>query len=163
MGKSTLISTISTRFFQILGLFGVSTFGRSSSPRTEDGDSSDDGFDDLFVANTSIISILMLSRTLYTQMEFVERQTLKEKPGRLFQQIPDALVHMPSLEILHNIEFTNIFIDAKGDYVSSHAIVMDAEMTLEVGTRLYIALEVQSRKRGFSNHNMYSLGIVFSK
>ncbi|KAG6888787.1 hypothetical protein C0992_007517 [Termitomyces sp. T32_za158] len=38
------------------------------------------------------------------------------------------------------------------------------DMTLEVGTRLYIAPEVQSRKRGPRNHNkadLYSLGIVF--
>ncbi|KAJ3791814.1 hypothetical protein GGU11DRAFT_812660 [Lentinula aff. detonsa] len=37
-------------------------------------------------------------------------------------------------------------------------------MTLEVGTRLNIAPEVQSRRRGPTNHSkadMYSLGIVF--
>ncbi|KAF8883813.1 hypothetical protein BD779DRAFT_1674349 [Infundibulicybe gibba] len=179
------------------GSFPSIHFGRSSSPGTEDGDSSGDGFDNLFVADasrdTSITSIPMLSRTLYIQMEFVERQTLKERideglaeteAWRLFQQILDALVHMSSLGILHrDIKLTNIFIDAKGDCkvgdfglatsslaavdpsdVSPHAIVMDAEMTLEVGTRLYIAPEVQSRKRGPRNHtkaDMYSLGIVF--
>ncbi|KDQ25175.1 hypothetical protein PLEOSDRAFT_1066383 [Pleurotus ostreatus PC15] len=48
--------------------------------------------------------------------------------------------------------------------VSRPGITMDSEMTLEVGTRLYIAPEVQSRKRGPRNHtkaDMYSLGIVF--
>ncbi|KAF8345771.1 kinase-like domain-containing protein [Amanita rubescens] len=128
--------------------------------------------------------------------EFVERQTLKElvdegisedEAWRLFQQILDALVHMSTLGILHrDIKLKNIFIDAKGDCkvgdfglatsslaavdpsdVSPYAVVLDADMTLaEVGTRLYIAPEVQSRNRGprTRNHDkadMYSLGIVF--
>ncbi|PFH46932.1 hypothetical protein AMATHDRAFT_7250 [Amanita thiersii Skay4041] len=132
-------------------------------------------------------------RTLYIQMEFVERQTLKERldegiseddAWRLLQQILDALVHMSTLGILHrDIKLTNIFIDAKGDCkvgdfglatsslaavdpsdVSPHVVTPDADMTLEVGTRLYIAPEVQSWHRGPRNHSkadMYSLGIVF--
>ncbi|KAI0051565.1 Serine/threonine-protein kinase [Auriscalpium vulgare] len=134
-----------------------------------------------------------IARTLYIQMEFVERQTLKERIAeglseddawRLFQQIVDALVHMSSLGILHrDIKLTNIFIDGKGDCkvgdfglatsslaavdpsdVSPHVASVDADMTLEVGTRLYIAPEVQSPKKGPRNHtkaDMYSLGIVF--
>ncbi|KAF8639379.1 hypothetical protein AX17_001535 [Amanita inopinata Kibby_2008] len=61
-----------------------------------------------------------MSRTLYIQMEFVERQTLKERVAegisedeawRLFQQTLDALVHMSTLGILHrDIKLTNIFI-----------------------------------------------------
>jgi translation initiation factor 2-alpha kinase 4 len=63
--------------------------------------------------------------------------------------------------------------------VSPHAVTLEADMTLgivitslgnflvssffkEVGTRLYIAPEVQSRKRGPRNHSkadMYSLGV----
>ncbi|KDR70022.1 hypothetical protein GALMADRAFT_255390 [Galerina marginata CBS 339.88] len=137
-----------------------------------------------------------VSRTLYIQMEFVERQTLRErvdegltadeKEGwRLFQQIVDALVHMSTLNILHrDIKLNNIFIDMKGDCrvgdfglatsslaavesdVSTRSFVVEADMTLEVGTRLYIAPEVQSRRRGrgprdHSKADMYSLGIVF--
>ena len=68
--------------------------------------------------------------------------------------------------------------------VSPHVIAPEADMTLgtygstpatlssrelmswftEVGTRLYIAPEVQSRKRGPRNHNkadMYSLGVRY--
>ncbi|KAG2338792.1 hypothetical protein BDR05DRAFT_984599 [Suillus weaverae] len=132
-------------------------------------------------------------RTLYIQMEFVERQTLKERVAeglseeeawRLFYQILDALVHMGSMSILHrDIKLTNIFIDGKGDCkvgdfglatsslaavdpsdLSPSVVHSDSELTLEVGTKLYIAPEVQSRKRGPRNHNkadMYSLGIVF--
>ncbi|THH28609.1 hypothetical protein EUX98_g5583 [Antrodiella citrinella] len=133
-----------------------------------------------------------IPRTLYIQMEYVERQTLKERIAegvsesdawRLFQQIVDALVHMSGLGILHrDIKLTNIFIDGKGDCkvgdfglaTSSLAAVdpsdvtkvipRDADMTLDVGTKLYIAPEVQSGKGGARNHakaDIYSLGIVF--
>ncbi|KAJ3566582.1 hypothetical protein NP233_g6910 [Leucocoprinus birnbaumii] len=134
-----------------------------------------------------------VTRTLYIQMEFVERQTLRERidegitedeAWRLFGQIVDALVHMSTLGILHrDIKLTNIFIDANGDCkvgdfglatsslaavdpsdVTRHSIYPEADLTLEVGTRLYIAPEVQSRKKGPRNHSkadMYSLGIVF--
>ncbi|KAK0506828.1 kinase-like domain-containing protein, partial [Armillaria luteobubalina] len=73
----------------------------------------------------SVTPPLPVQRTLYIQMEFVERQTLKERVDegiseseawRLFQQIVDALVHMSTLGIIHrDIKLTNIFIDAKGD------------------------------------------------
>ncbi|KAG6864912.1 hypothetical protein C0991_006441 [Blastosporella zonata] len=170
-------------------------FDGASSPGTgESSGSDDDGLENLFapMANLPVAPPPMQSRTLYIQMEFVERQTLKERidegitqdeAWRLFQQIVDALVHMSTLSILHrDIKLTNIFIDAKGDCkvgdfglatsslaavdpsdVSPKAITTE-DMTLEVGTRLYIAPEVQSRKRGIRNHNkadMYSLGIVF--
>ncbi|KAF5320234.1 hypothetical protein D9611_011377 [Ephemerocybe angulata] len=140
--------------------------------------------------------VMPMTRTLYIQMEFVERQTLKERVDegisedeawRLFHQIVDALVHMTNLGILHrDIKLTNIFIDAKGDCkigdfglaTSSLAAVdpsdvslsvtnaIDGEMTLEVGTRLYIAPEIQTRGRGRAprNHSkadLYSLGVVF--
>ncbi|KAK0199520.1 kinase-like domain-containing protein [Desarmillaria ectypa] len=141
----------------------------------------------------SLTPPLTVQRTLYIQMEFVERQTLKERVDegiseseawRLFQQIVDALVHMSTLGIIHrDIKLTNIFIDAKGDCkvgdfglatsslaavdpsdVSPRVVAQETDMTLEVGTRLYIAPEVQSRRRRPTNHtkaDMYSLGIVF--
>ncbi|KAH9943970.1 hypothetical protein B0H21DRAFT_747282 [Amylocystis lapponica] len=179
-------------------------FTRSSSPDASDNttDSSEEAYDDVFPKNgngNNQLSPLTAprsaprtdSRTLYIQMEFVERQTLKERIAegitedeawRLFQQIVDALVHMSSLTILHrDIKLTNIFIDGNGDCkvgdfglaTSSLAavdpsdltqtIINDAEMTLDVGTRLYIAPEVQSRggPRNHQKADMYSLGIVF--
>ncbi|KAI0066910.1 Serine/threonine-protein kinase [Artomyces pyxidatus] len=181
-------------------------FTGSNESKTDESDGdvdSDEPIPDMFQrgpADTSIMSAIPrtplptpVSRTLYIQMEFVERQTLKERIAegltedeawRLFQQILDALVHMSSLGILHrDIKLTNIFIDGKddckvGDFglatsslaavdpsdVSPHVALFDADMTLEVGTRLYIAPEVQSPKKGPRNHtkaDMYSLGIVF--
>lgn len=178
-------------------------FTRSGSSRADnetDNDDEDNGSDEsdqnffaLLDTNGNGVPSPAVSRTLYIQMEFVERQTLKERIAeglsedeawRLFMQIVDALVHMSSLGILHrDIKLTNIFIDGKGDCkvgdfglaTSSLAavdpsdvapgIVGSDDMTLEVGTRLYIAPEVQSHKNGpRRNQNkadMYSLGIVF--
>ncbi|KAG8220630.1 kinase-like domain-containing protein [Butyriboletus roseoflavus] len=169
--------------------------------KDEDEDDSDDGFADLFTSEYAEDVVLkpppVVPRTLYIQMEFVERQTLKERVAeglseeeawRLFNQTLEALVHMGSMGILHrDIKLTNIFIDGKGDCkvgdfglaTSSLAAVdpsdlspqvaqSDSDLTLGkrniVGTKLYIAPEVLSRKKGPRNHNkadMYSLGIVF--
>ncbi|KAL4071177.1 kinase-like domain-containing protein [Scleroderma yunnanense] len=165
--------------------------------KDEDEEDSDDAFANLFtseyVDEAESKPAPVVPRTLYIQMEFVERQTLKERVAeglseeeawRLFYQILEALVHMGSMGILHrDIKLTNIFIDGKGDCkvgdfglaTSSLAAVdpsdlspqithSDSDMTLEVGTKLYIAPEVLSRRRGPRNHNkadMYSLGIVF--
>ncbi|KAF7974176.1 hypothetical protein HWV62_13309 [Athelia sp. TMB] len=156
----------------------------------EDSDNSDDMFTDLFSKEDTSHIAFKRPRS----EEFVERQTLKERVAegisedeawRLFQQILDALVHMSALGILHrDIKLTNIFIDGKGDCkavgdfglatsslaavdpsdVSPYVAASDADMTLEVGTMLYIAPEVQSKKRGPRNHtkaDMYSLGVVF--
>ncbi|PCH37122.1 Serine/threonine-protein kinase [Wolfiporia cocos MD-104 SS10] len=173
---------------------GSATVEKTSECNSGSGSDSDD-FGNLFGpknASRTLTPPPIVSRTLYIQMEFVERQTLRERIAegitedeawRLFQQILDALVHMSSLGILHrDIKLTNIFIDGKGDCkvgdfglaTSSLAAVdpsdvttaatYDAEMTLDVGTRLYIAPEVQSARGGPRSHtkaDMYSLGIVF--
>ncbi|KAF9561509.1 other/PEK/GCN2 protein kinase [Agrocybe pediades] len=194
----------------------------SSTNNSEDSSSSgedQDEFGDLFSPATK-----SRSKSGPTSLEFVERQTLRErvmeglpddeKEGwRLFQQLLDALVHMSTLNILHrDIKLNNIFIgglhvfvfllafthkfilDMKGDCkvgdfglaTSSLAAVepsdisdqtlMDnivaPEMTLEVGTALYIAPEVRDQHnqlkrrklrapRDHSKADMYSLGIVF--
>ncbi|KAF9218926.1 Serine/threonine-protein kinase [Gyrodon lividus] len=165
--------------------------------KDEDEDDSDDAFSNLFTSeyadDVDMKPPPVVPRILYIQMEFVERQTLKERVAEglteeeawhLFNQILEALVHMGSMGILHrDIKLTNIFIDGKGDCkvgdfglaTSSLAAVdpsdlspqvthSDSDLTLEVGTKLYIAPEVSSRKKGPRNHSkadMYSLGIVF--
>ena len=186
--------------------FPAITFTRSGTPRSdemefgssdEDRTSSDDAASPVNgrgreFTKRAATPVPTVSRTLYIQMEYVERQTLKERIAeglteseawRLFQQIVDALVHMSSMNILHrDIKLTNIFIDGKGDCkigdfglaTSSLAVVdptdvvqtpiIEADMTLDVGTRLYIAPEVQSSKGRARNHakaDMYSLGVVF--
>ncbi|KAH7905298.1 kinase-like domain-containing protein [Hygrophoropsis aurantiaca] len=169
----------------------------AANDKDEEDDDSDDGFGNLFTSEyadeVDTKPPPVVPRTLYIQMEFVERQTLRERVAegisedeawRLFYQILDALVHMGSMGILHrDIKLANIFIDGKGDCkvgdfglatsslaavdpsdLSPHIVHSDSDLTLEVGTKLYIAPEVQSRKRGPRNHNkadMYSLGIVF--
>ncbi|KAG2024094.1 STE/STE20/YSK protein kinase [Coprinopsis cinerea AmutBmut pab1-1] len=172
-------------------------FEGSKSPANSDSSGDDSLFDSMSPTNKNLTfpSNFGPSRTLYIQMEFVERQTLRERVDegiseeegwRLFHQIVDALVHMANLGIIHrDIKLTNIFIDAKGDCkvgdfglatsslaavdpsdVQHKPVTYDPEMTLEVGTRLYIAPEVQwtGRRAAPKNHNkadMYSLGIVF--
>ncbi|KAF8121690.1 kinase-like domain-containing protein [Boletus edulis] len=173
--------------------------------KDEDEDDSDDGFAHLFTSEyTDDVDAKppVLPRILYIQMEFVERQTLKERVAeglsgeeawRLFNQILEVLVHMGSM---------GIRIDGNGDCkvgdfglaTSSLAAVdpsnlspqmtnSDLELTLgkhefvdacnlylltshpEVGTKLYIAPEVLSQKKGPRNHNkanMYSLGNAFA-
>ncbi|KAL5519904.1 hypothetical protein ACEPAG_1564 [Sanghuangporus baumii] len=167
------------------------------------GDVADDSSDEedadsvqLVERRNRVYAAPMTIRTLYIQMEYVERQTLKElvaeriseeEAWRLFLQIVDALVHMASLGILHrDIKLTNIFIDSNknckvGDFglaTSSLAAVDPSElsspmpgnnfsdMTLDVGTRLYIAPEILSKRGGskdkdHSKADLYSLGIVF--
>ncbi|KIY67256.1 Serine/threonine-protein kinase [Cylindrobasidium torrendii FP15055 ss-10] len=189
------------------GSFPSIHFTRSGEGEDDTDSDVDSPFDSLFKDNSGgypkpgqsgdnggiITPTPQVQRTLYIQMEFVERQTLKERveegiseteAWRLFQQIVDALVHMSTLSILHrDIKLNNIFIDAKGDCkvgdfglatsslaavdpsdVSPRGALQEADMTLEVGTRLYIAPEVQARSRRPTNHakaDMYSLGIVF--
>ncbi|KAF8421714.1 kinase-like domain-containing protein [Boletus edulis BED1] len=141
--------------------------------KDEDEDDSDDGFAHLFTSEyTDDVDAKppVLPRILYIQMEFVERQTLKERVAEglseeedwhLFNQILEVLVHMGSMGIMthSDSELTlgkHEFVDACNLYLlTPHP---------EVGTKLYIAPEVLSRKKGPRNHNkadMYSLGIVF--
>ncbi|KAF8959858.1 kinase-like domain-containing protein [Flammula alnicola] len=156
-------------------------FSRSSSPGDTSGesDSTSSGEDG------DEYSGLFKNPSKSKSQERVDEGISEDEAWRLFQQIVDALAHMSTLNILHrDIKLTNIFIDAKGDCkvgdfglatsslaavdpsdVASPAAIMEADMTLGRNS-LYIAPEVQSRRRGrgprdHSKADMYSLGIVF--
>ncbi|QRW14941.1 PEK/GCN2 kinase [Ceratobasidium sp. AG-Ba] len=141
--------------------------------------------------NPRIMYIQMEFVENQTLKELVERKApeggfSEEESWRLFRQLVDALVHLQQNGILHrDIKLSNIFIDAKGDIkIGDFGLAVDAvvladagdevtprmekfqgEFTSGVGTSLYVAPEVSSRRnkgsRNQSKADMYSLGIVF--
>ncbi|GAA5934949.1 serine/threonine-protein kinase GCN2 [Sporobolomyces koalae] len=110
-------------------------------------------------------------RTLYIQMEYVEKLTLREAiedgitevdSWRLLFQILSAMLHFTSLNIIHrDLKPSNIFIDVKGDvrigdfglavnqggadqsdgFLSVETSQDESDLTSGVGTSLYIAPE----------------------
>ncbi|GAA6018919.1 hypothetical protein JCM10207_009197 [Rhodosporidiobolus poonsookiae] len=117
------------------------------------------------------------ARTLYIQMEYVEKLTLREAiedgisevdSWRLLFQILSAMLHFTSLNIIHrDLKPSNIFIDVKGDvrigdfglavnqggadpndvFLSLENSMDESDLTSGVGTSLYIAPEMMSRGR----------------
>ncbi|WVF67821.1 hypothetical protein IAT40_002582 [Kwoniella sp. CBS 6097] len=130
-----------------------------------------------------------VQRILYIQMEFVEKQTLREaitagltedEVWRLLRQILSALAHMASLGIVHrDLKPSNILLNAEGDVkiadfglsttemnalevVSNPATLLDeVDRTSNIGTSLYIAPEVAISRSYNEKADMYSLGIIF--
>ncbi|WVQ95416.1 hypothetical protein IAU59_002513 [Kwoniella sp. CBS 9459] len=131
----------------------------------------------------------MVQRILYIQMEFVEKQTLREaitaglaqnEVWRLLRQILSALAHMASLGIVHrDLKPSNILLNAEGDVkiadfglsttemtaieVASgpSTLVDEVDRTSNIGTSLYIAPEVAISRSYNEKADMYSLGIIF--
>ncbi|EJF61645.1 Serine/threonine-protein kinase [Dichomitus squalens LYAD-421 SS1] len=170
----------------------------SSGSESDDGlfdadGEDDDGLDDPFGRTEAHLSQEFVERQ--TLRERIAEGLEEEDAWRLFQQILDALVHISSLGILHrDIKLTNIFVgetsltlDAKGDCkVGDFGLATESldavdpsdkpreirdnqEITMDVGTRLYMAPEmsIQTSDSGMvtprttSKADMYSLGIVF--
>ncbi|KAG8705429.1 hypothetical protein FRC08_001676 [Ceratobasidium sp. 394] len=141
--------------------------------------------------NPRILYIQMEFVENQTLKELVERKAPEggfneDDSWRLFRQLVDALVHLQQNGILHrDIKLANIFIDAKGNIkIGDFGLAVDAvlpaesvdsltprvdrfhgELTSGVGTSLYVAPEVSSRRkkesRNQSKADLYSLGIVF--
>ncbi|WRT70924.1 uncharacterized protein IL334_007923 [Kwoniella shivajii] len=131
----------------------------------------------------------MVQRILYIQMEFVEKQTLREaitagladdEVWRLLRQVLSALAHMASLGIVHrDLKPSNILLDGDGnvkiadfglsttemtaiEVASGPALLADeVDRTSNIGTSLYIAPEVAISRSYNEKADMYSLGIIF--
>ncbi|KAJ9657622.1 eukaryotic translation initiation factor 2-alpha kinase [Coniosporium apollinis] len=121
-----------------------------------------------------------VASTLYIQMEYCERHTLRDlirkglfdnpnEVWRLFRQILEGLAHIHSHGIIHrDLKPDNIFIDVTntprigdfglatsgqyqlGDKTDSNA-VPDGDMTRSIGTALYVAPELRSHVGGTYN------------
>ncbi|KAF1983446.1 Serine/threonine-protein kinase [Aulographum hederae CBS 113979] len=122
-----------------------------------------------------------IKSTLYIQMEYCERRTLRdliqkdlhdkpEEGWRLFRQVLEGLVHIHSNGIIHrDLKPDNVFIDASnnprigdfglatsGQYQFSdkpaHGSNVDgADMTRSIGTTFYVAPELRSEASGSYN------------
>ncbi|KAL2219885.1 anticodon binding domain of tRNAs-domain-containing protein [Thermoascus aurantiacus ATCC 26904] len=132
-----------------------------------------------------------VTTTLYIQMEYCEKHTLRDliqnglyddidRSWRLFRQILDGLRHIHSHGIIHrDLKPDNIFIDVAnnpriGDFglatsgkfstaVRSSGDADFGNFTRSIGTTFYVAPEMKSVSTGNYDEkvDMYALGIIF--
>ena len=131
-----------------------------------------------------------IRQTLYIQMEYCERHTLRdlirkdlysnpEDGWRLLRQVVEGLAHIHGHGIIHrDLKPENIFIDdgrnpkigdfglaTTGQYFVADRTTSttDGDMTRSIGTAFYVAPELRSGAGGSYSEkvDMYSLGIIF--
>ncbi|KAK4052686.1 eukaryotic translation initiation factor 2-alpha kinase [Microbotryomycetes sp. JL201] len=152
-------------------------FGNEDDPSTNGKNSPISSKRESHQARPNQVASPKQTRTLYIQMEYVEKLTLREaiddgisEPDawRLMYQILSAMLHFTSLSIIHrDLKPSNIFIDRKGDvrigdfglavnqgaadsadvFLSVASSLDETELTSGVGTSLYIAPETLSRNK----------------
>lgn len=128
--------------------------------------------------NSSSRATRSMKTTLYIQMEYCERHTLRdlirkgldETPDdgwRLFRQMLEGLVHIHKHGIIHrDLKPDNVFIDSSGnprigdfglattgqfqltERIATGSTAADGDMTRSVGTTFYVAPELSSQTRG---------------
>lgn len=172
----------------------------NSSDGEEDSEESDDETEDDFVIARQAFGTrhkskspkmrhrsLYQQRTLYIQMEYVEKQTLKEAIAqglstnecwRLFRQILEALAYLRGLHIVHrDLKPSNILLDLEGNVKlcdfglsttdNNLAPMLDGihlsaslnDMTSGVGTHLYVSPDVIQKRTYGTKADVYSLGV----
>ncbi|KAK5166141.1 eukaryotic translation initiation factor 2-alpha kinase [Saxophila tyrrhenica] len=128
--------------------------------------------------------------TLYIQMEYCERQTLRDlirkqmgsdDSWRYIRQITEGLAHIHSHGIIHrDLKPDNIFMDIAGNpkigdfglatTALQHQVAVPTmsghsggDMTRSVGTTLYVAPEIRSAANTSYNDkvDMFSMGVIF--
>ncbi|MCJ1378773.1 hypothetical protein MMC17_001872 [Xylographa soralifera] len=161
---------------------------------SDDDDDDDDDVDEnqLYSTNEALVAASTSQRrrrssaqvsyktTLYIQMEYCEKQTLRDlvrndlhnnidEYWRLFRQILEGLAHVHSHGVIHrDLKPDNVFIDSSnnvrlgdfglarpGDYQaptkSISSVIGNPSMTRSIGTSFYVAPEVRSSGGGHYN------------
>ncbi|KAK9479055.1 kinase-like domain-containing protein [Lipomyces japonicus] len=140
------------------------------------------------VMRRSVLGGQSVRSTLFIQMEYCEKHTLSDlikqnisdspdEYWRLFRQILEALSHIHSQGIIHrDLKPTNIFVDngqncKVGDFglaknvhmekSSSQITDIGEDLTTDVGTPFYVAVEAIGGGNYNEKVDMYSLGIIF--
>ncbi|KAI9683815.1 MAG: hypothetical protein M1829_004149 [Trizodia sp. TS-e1964] len=153
---------------------GNVVFEESSKNGEESGEN---GEAELAESKLSLRSPRPFKVTLYIQMEYCEKRTLRdliknnlhaniEETWKLFRQILEGLSHIHDNNIIHrDLKPDNVFIDNDGNprigdfglarngrfdstSVSSEAAQHDDNLTRSIGTALYVAPEVRSNVKG---------------